>query len=320
MAKTSTIEYTTHRYMKDIYPALSEYDTKKRIYGWEIDDNLGYAQNTGLVTMLYSDGAELGNAESTSGAVNGVGKWYYDSALDKIWYYFGSSNTNPNDKIMEAGEDWATLVTRMIRRSSRMVESMLDSRMAREIVKDREGSYPEFIQRATGLKAIIMLMQSSDPDNPIMESFKDEFEEIIESYRSGLIQLPNSVTPDSSRGVIREVSVDSSSDLRLVELKGIYQLSGYDLIKIVINTGGIIGTSTYSVYVKDSDKLKSHLVVSQEKITGDYDEVAHGIFMRFSGDDDSAITTANDEYEISVFGNDCEVSTSHVGGFSLTRR
>jgi len=201
-----------------------------------------------------------------------------------------------------------------------MVESMLDSRMAREIVKDREGNYPEFIQRATGIKAIIMLLQSSDPDNAIIESFQEEFNQIIEGYRSGLIQLPNSVTPDSSRGVIREVSVDNNSDLRLVELKGVYQLSGYDLIKIVINTGGIIGTSTYSVYVKDSDKLKSHLVVSQEKITGDYDEVAHGLYMRFAGDDDSAITTANDEYEISVFGNDCEVSTSHVGGFSLTRR
>ena len=42
--------------------------------------------------------------------------------------------------------------------------------------------------------------------------------------------------------------------------------------------------------------------------------------MRFAGDDDSAVTSTNDEYEISVWVNDCEVATSHVGGFGLTRR
>ena len=45
MATSST--YCTHRDLKDIYPSMDDFDIKTPIYGWEIDDNLGYAQNTG---------------------------------------------------------------------------------------------------------------------------------------------------------------------------------------------------------------------------------------------------------------------------------
>ena len=202
-----------------------------------------------------------------------------------------------------------------------MVESSLDSRMAREIVKDREGNYPEFIQRATGVKVLVMMLQSHDPENPVIDSFTEEYNEIIDGYRSGTIQLTNAVTADSGKGMIREVSVNAASDLRPVELKGTYSGSGYDEIKIKVITGGIIGAATYSVWVKDNDLLKTHQVITAEKITGDYDLVANSIYIRFSGDDiATAIVTADDEWEIPVWGANCETTVSQSGNISLSRR
>ena len=321
MAVTSTIEYTTHRTIKDMYPGIDSYDAKERIYNWETTgtSNLYLSRNSGLVTVLFADGEDLGDAEANSGVVNANGEWYYDSDLDTVYYF--NSASSPNDLIVESGEDASTLMTRMIRRSSRMVESLLDSRQSREIVKDREGNYPEFIQRAVGLKAITMLLKSNDPENPIVDSFEEEFNDIIEGYRSGTIQLPNSITADSSKGIIREVSVNGSSDLRLVELKGTYNSIGFDLIQIKVITGGVIGTATYSVWVKGNDKLKSQQVVTAQKITGDFDLITSNLYARWMGDDsETAIVTADDEWEISVHGADCSVSTSQVGTISLTRR
>ena len=324
MALTSTKEYITHRNLKDIYPGLNEYDTKKRIYNWETTgtSNLYLARNCGLVTQLYVDGEDLGDAEANSGVVNVNGEWYYDSNLDTVYYF--NSASSPNDLIVEAGEDWATLVTRIIRRASRMVESMLDSRMAREIMKDREGNYPEFIQRAVGLKGIMMLMQTSDPENPVIDSFDSEFNDIIEGYRSGKIQLPNAVTADSSKGVIREVSVNGSSDLRPVELTGEYGGAYYELLKIYIESGegGIIGTAKMSVYGKGNDQLKNELLVDSETITGDFQHCGVGnLYIRWSGDDVvTAICTATDEYEIELWGTALPTSVTNAGSVTLTRR
>ena len=414
MAVTSTKEYITHRNLKDIYPGLSEYDTKQRIYGWTSIGNDRYiSENTGLITVLYSDSKELNEAQGNSDgglyrtlitsnlghsslghnslfntmtynagaftegseddikagdfvqfnksdglyteiayveSVNtganqitvrranssallsaggdnlylesyitfgGLYQWYYDSDHDSCILY---STTDPSDLLIESGEDWATLLTRTIRRASRMVESLLDSRMRREIMKDREGNYPEFIQRAVGLKTITLLMRSNDPENPVVESFEEEFNEIIEGYRTGLIALPNAVTADSSKGVIRDVSVNASSDLRPVELRGNYDHSGFDLLKLKVITGGVIGTATYSVWMKDHEKLKNNQVVTASKISGDFDLLVTDLYIRFQGDDDSAIVTADDEWEIEVHGYDCETSITQGGNISLSRR
>ena len=320
MALTSIKEYISHRNLKDIYPSVNEYSTKERIYNFETTDtsNQYQANATGLITQLYFDGIEGTSVEDSP---NADFEYNYSASTDSVQVFHSSKN--PNDMIMEAGEDWSTLVTRMIRRASRMVESLLDSRLSREIMKDREGNYPEFIQRAVGLKAITMLMASSDPDNPVLESFTEEFNDIIEGYRSGTIQLPNAVTAESGRGVIREVTVNDSSDLRPVELKGNYAGSGYELLKVKIESGegGIIGTAKMSVYGKNSNQLKIDLIVDSEIIDGQFMYLCPGMRIRWSGDDvATAVCTALDEYEIELKGYDCEVSTSQMGSVSLSRR
>ena len=135
--------------LRDIYPQLDEFDTKTALYGLEIDDNLGYVYNSGAVNRLFADGKDLGSAESSSGAVTANGEWYYDSDNDVVYYY--NDATNPQDMVTQSGEDTSTLLTRIMKRASRMFESELDSRLSREVRKDREGNYPEYVIRAVGL-------------------------------------------------------------------------------------------------------------------------------------------------------------------------
>mgnify|MGYP003654934128 CR=1 FL=1 len=323
MAVTSTIEYCTDTNLLEVYPGLVGYDTKRRIYGWtEISSNKYAADSTGVVNQLFMDGEHLGSAQANNSAVDGNYDWHYSSTWDRL-YFFNSTN-NPNDKIMEGGEDWTTIKQTMRRRASRMVESLLDSRLSREIMKDREGNYPEFIIRATALKTIILLMRANDPENPVVESFEEEFKEIIDGYRSGMITLPSSITMDSSKGIIREVAVDSSSDLFPVELKGHYNGSGYELLKIVIDTseGGVIGTAKMTVLGKSSTSLKTETIINSETITGDFQSLGVGsLKVRWSGDNVvTALCVEADEYEVELHGSGLESTVSQQGSIRLSRR
>jgi len=316
MAVTSTIEYCTDRDLQDVFPHISEFDLKRRIYNWTgPSTNVYTAQNTGKITQLFADGVEL----TSDHGLDGNNDYYYTESTNSVQFYHTSNN--PNDMIMEAGDDWADIKQRFRRKASRLIESHLDNRMTREVMKDREGNYPEMIVHATALQTVILLLKAHDPNNEVIEPFKSELDEILDGLKSGSIVLPSSVTADSSKGVIREVSVNANSDLRPVELKGNYNASGYDLIKLKVITGGVIGTSTYSVWVKDSDTLKNNQVITAEKITGDYDHVVSGLYIRWSGDDvASAITTADDEYEIEVHSSSIDTDISSIGSVSMTRR
>ena len=137
--------------------------------------------------------------------------WTYDPALDLLIIY--TVSLDPNENIVETGDDWATIKTRFIRKASRLIESHLDSRMSREIMKDREGNYPAIIVHATALQTILLLLKAHDPTNDIIEPFQSELNEILDGLKAGTIVLPTSVSSDSSKGVIREVSVHSNSDL-----------------------------------------------------------------------------------------------------------
>ena len=111
MAISST--YCTHRDLKDIYPNLDEFDAKTPLYGWtEVSTNKYAAHNSGLVTQLFADGEDLGPAQSAHTDLNVEGEWFYNSAEDICYYYSAST---PADKLMEAGEEFSTLITRIMK-------------------------------------------------------------------------------------------------------------------------------------------------------------------------------------------------------------
>ena len=142
--------------------------------------------------------------------------------------------------------------------------------------------------------------------------------------KAGTIVLPTSISGDSSKGVIREVSVDSSADLRPIELKGHYTGSGYELLKVIIDSADstIIGTATYSVYAKNTTTLKTDQIVSSKTINGDFQSLGVGsLYIRWGGDDSAtAKVYEDDEYEIELWGSSLDATVSSVGSIVMTRR
>jgi len=325
---TSNIQYCTHRDIKDTYPSINDSgDSKRPIYGWISTDttNQYQANSTGLITQLYFDGIE---GTSVGDSPNANYEFNYSSSTDSVQVFLTTSagaTLDPNDILVESGDDFETLITRVAKRASRMIDSKIGYRVTDTQIKDREGNYPDIIVRAASLQSVILLLTSEDPTNPIIEPFKEELAEILDGINSGtIVILGNQRTMDAAKGIIREVSVNASSDLRPVELTGHYSGSAYELLKVYIDSGenGVIGTTKMTVTGKSSTALKAETLVDSEIITGDYQSLGiSNMQIRWSGDNDAAITTASDEYEIELFGYSLDSSTpGQVGNIKMTRR
>ncbi len=307
--------YCTHKELKRVFPQLDSFDNKKPVYGWtEVSSNKYAAHNSGLVTQCFADGEDLGPAQSAHTDLNVEGEWFYNSAEDVLYYF---SATNPNDKLMEAGEEFTAMVTQYRTDASRYLDSMLDPNMPKEAWKDKEGNFDYIIIRTTALIAANFMIKSHDPNSELANALIEEASLNIENINQGKAALSWQVSRDSSQGVVRDVTY-TSGKIRPVDTRG--QWTGtYDLIKVKIGTGGVLGTATYSVWVKDGDKLKNNQIVTNEIVNGDYQELAGGLEIRFAGASDSTEAATNDEWEIEVFGRYEDVDVSSGKAVKMTR-
>ena len=71
---------------------------------------------------------------------------------------------------------------------------------------------------------------------------------------------------------------------------------------------------------KDSTSLKNNQVITEEKITGDFQQLAGGLQIRFGGSADDSVATANNEWECEVAGWAEEVDNSAINSVRMTRR
>jgi hypothetical protein len=310
--------YCTHKELKRVFPQLDSFDNKKQIYGWvEVTSNKYAAHNSGIVSQLFADGEDLGPAQSAHTDLNVEGEWFYNSAEDVCYYY--SANT-PLDKLMEGGEEFTAMVTQYRTDASRYLDSMLDPNMPREALKDKEGNFDYIIIRTTALLAANFMIKSHDPNSELANALMEEAMLNISNINEGKAALSFQVSRDSSQGVIRDVSYTSGA-IRPVDTRGEWT-GTYDLIKVIITTGGVLGTAKYSVYIKDGDKLKNNQVVTDEIINGDYQELAAGLQIRFAGATDSSTANVSgtaDEWEIEVFGKYEDVDVSTGKSIKMTR-
>ena len=307
--------YITHKELKRIFPQLDEFDQKAPIYGWvEVTTNKYAAHDSGQVTQLFADGEDLGPAQSAHTDLNVEGEWFYNSAEDVCYYYSAST---PLDKLMEGGEEFTTMVTQYRADASRYFDSRVDPSLPREQLKDKSGNYDYMVIRSVGLIAACFMMRTKDHNSPIAQSFMDEAEKNIELLNEGKAALSWQNTSDASQGIIRDVTY-TSGKIRPVDTRGNWN-GTWDLVKVTIGTGGVLGTATYNVYTKDSDGLKQNQVVTNEKITGDFQPLAGSLQIRFAGDTDSTQAAANDEWEIEVTGQTEYVDSSDMKAIKLTR-
>ena len=307
--------YCTHKELKRVFPQLDSFDNKKSIYGWtEVTSNKYAAHNSGIVSQLFADGEDLGPAQSAHTDLNVEGEWFYNSAEDVCYYYSAST---PLDKLMEGGEEFTAMVTQYRTDASRYLDSMLDPNMPKEALKDKEGNFDYIIIRTTALIAANFMIKSHDPNSELANSLMEEALQNIENINQGKAALSWQVSRDSSQGIVRDVTY-TSGKIRPVDTRG--EWSGtYDLIKVKIGTGGVLGTATYNVYVKDGDGLKNQQVITNEVINGDYQSLAGGLEIRFAGSTDATQAAANDEWEIEVFGRHEVVDVSSGKAVKMTR-
>ena len=309
--------------LKRVYPNIDAYDTKTPLYGWTTVSSNKYAShNSGLVTQLFVDGEDLGPAQSAHTDLNVEGEWFYNSAED-ICYYFSAST--PADKLMEAGEEFSKLITRIMKNASRYVDSRIDAGIPRDAFKDKEGNYDYFLVRTASLVSVYFLINAQNPGTEVAEKFLAESNFNIEQINTGQTKLSYQVTGDSSSGVLREVVAPQAANaLYIVDTRGHYT-GVYDLMKIVISTAGAIGVAKYDVYHGDATGLKKNKVVDAELITGKYQSVGGGLQVRFAGSTDASTATVGDtpdEWELECWGQYESLDDSPGSGTNtrLTRR
>ena len=309
--------YCTHKELKRVFPQIDEFDTKSPIYGWVSTDtsNQYQANNTGLITQLYFDGIE---GTSVSDSPDADYEYNYSSTTDSVQAFHSSKN--PNDMLMEAGEDFTTLVTQFRTDASRYLDSKLDPNLPANQFKDKSGNFDYMIIRTTALLCATLMIRATDPTSEMASSMMEEAQGNIDALNNGKAGLSWQNTSDSSKGVVRDVTYTGT--VRPVDTRGHYS-GTYDLIKIKITTGGAIGTAKYSVWVKDGDKLgmnEGNQVVTTEVINGDYQSLAGGLQVRFAGTDFDSTATANDIWEVEVQGWTEEVDSNSLKPIRMTRR
>ena len=316
--------YCTHRELKDVFPQVDSFDTKRPLYGFDTTDttNLYQANNTGLITLLFFDGIE---GTSVSDTPNANFEYNYSASTDSVQVFHSSKN--PNDMLMEAGEDFTTLIDRILANASRFLDSKLDPNLPKEQFKDKSGNYDYIIIRTTALIAATFLIRAHDPTSEIATALMEDAMGNIDSLNKGSAALSWQTTGDSSKGIIRDIKY-TSGGVRPVDTRGRYY-GEWDLIKVIITTAGAIGTARYSVFIKDVDSLKADEVITSERITGDYQPLASGLEIRFGAENATASSAAgisaseatlNDEWEVEVSGLFEEVDNSAINSVRMTRR
>ena len=271
--------------------------------------------NDASVYKIIDVNVDLGDATS---AGQDALAFVYDSDLDMCLLV---GDSDPNDHLMEAGEAFTAMITQFRTDASRYLDSKLDPNLPREQLKDKSGNFDYMIIRSTALIAAAFLIRANDPTNEIATALMEEAQGNIDALNDGKAALSWQTTRDASRGIIRDVSYTNGS-VRPVDTRCMYS-GTFDLVRVKIETGGALdGTATYSVWVKNGDKLgnqQGNQVVTSEKINGDYQALTGGLEIRFAGEDKTSVATATNEWEIEVMGASEHIDASGVKSVSNTR-
>jgi len=313
----STFKYCTQRDVKDVYPYIDEVDNKVVIRNWNTTDtsNQYQANNTGLITQLYVDGVK---GTSVSDSPNANYEYNYSSTTDSVQLFF---TTDPNDLLIEAGEDWATLIDRMIVNCSMELSSLLDARFPRPIPKSYqyaeatdgsdEPEYDYIIKRATALLVAHHQLVSKNPNDEKAAAFKEEINEIVDKLNGGKMKLAFEVDATDQKGDIVEVT--KAGTMHLVETAGAWVGAPYDRVKIKCVNAGVYGTAKVDIFALSGNALYGSKIWEGCIVTGGLQEIS-GLWFRFEGNSMSV----DDEWHIVVRNFAMNSSNSGVRSIRAT--
>jgi len=282
--------------------------------------NLYYLFNPGHVGQLYKDGAEQTSVSDTPNANN---EFEYDAGSDRLQFFMGGLSTSAmNSTVFEAGQDWTTLKTTVCKEQADRIRSYLNRPIYKRGNSTYQGAsdrdYDFIVVRINAILACADLIRSQDPERAdIVEAMATsaEGDGLLDKLKRKEYVLWNETTFKSESGVIKEVSLDSSTTGYIEDIK----LDGpphtdYDEVRVVISTGGTfaLGTSSpvkYDVYVKNDNGLRMSKVVDAETMNGDYQSLAYGARIRYQ----AGVYVANDEWSVTFQSDEIAIGSVKSG-------
>ena len=129
---------------------ISDFDSKVQLFPTLTSGNLHLFRDSGYVDTLFVNGEELAAAQSTSGAVDSNGEWFYNSDTNQVEYYNSNySSTTINEQVFEAGKDFTTFLEQALVDASLELHNYLDARYSTPLEKMKQIDIDTAINSAT---------------------------------------------------------------------------------------------------------------------------------------------------------------------------
>ena len=309
----STYEATycdTNTDLQYIVPDINNYNLRRVVPSDWVSSgttDLYYLYSAGYVTQLFYNGEEMTSVTDTPNANK---EFNYNTSTGLLSFFLENSSTSLlNSSVIEAGRDWYDTKVEAVRKASDLCRNVLPvpiyPRKGVGTASATGNDYPEIIVRSTAIIACADLVRPFDKekgDELMAMAMNPEGTGYLDMVRTGQIALSQDEGMAKHSGIIREVSINANSTGSVIDVRGRPSVD-WDVIKIVISTAGTFtsgsaSTVKYDTFVKDDTGLKIDKSTNAEVIDGGYQDVGHGMQVRFS----PGVYTINDEWELEISG------------------
>ena len=269
--------------------------------------DLYYLYSAGYVTQLFKDGEEMTSVTDTPNANK---EFNYATGTGLLSFFLENSSTSLLDSaVIEAGRDWYDTKVEAVAKASDLVRNVLPvpiyPRKGVGVASATGNDWPEIIVRSTAIIACADLIRPYDKekgDELMAMAMNPEGTGYLDMVRTGQIALSQDEGLAKHSGIIREISINASSTGSIIDVRGTPGVD-WDVIKIIISTAGTFTSGSasgvkYDTYVADDTGLKIDKSSDAETIDGGFQDVGHGMQVRFS----PGVYTINDEWELEVSG------------------
>ena len=309
----STYEATycdTNTDLQYIVPDINNYNLRRVVPSDWVSSgttDLYYLYSAGYVTQLFYNGEEMTSVTDTPNANK---EFNYNTSTGLLSFFLENSSTSLlNSSVIEAGRDWYDTKVEAVRKASDLCRNVLPvpiyPRKGVGTASATGNDYPEIIVRSTAIIACADLVRPFDKekgDELMAMAMNPEGTGYLDMVRTGQIALSQDEGMAKHSGIIREVSINANSTGSVIDVRGRPSVD-WDVIKIVISTAGTFTSGSasgvkYDTFVKDDTGLKIDKSSDAEVIDGGYQDVGHGMQVRFS----PGVYTINDEWELEISG------------------
>jgi len=309
----STYEATycdTNTDLQFIEPNINNYNLRRVLPGdWVASGttDLYYLYSAGYVTQLFYNGEEMTSVTDTPNANK---EFNYATGTGLLSFFYESSSTSLlNSAVIESGRDWYDTKVEAVAKASDLCRNVLPvpiyPRKGVGMASATGNDWPEIIVRSTAIIACADLIRPYDKekgDELMAMAMNPEGTGYLDMVRTGQIALSQDEGLAKHSGIIREISINASSTGSIIDVRGTPSVD-WDVIKIICSTAGTFATGSasgvkFDSFVADSTGLKISKIADAVIIDGSFQDVGHGMQVRFS----PGVYTINDEWELEVSG------------------